>query len=274
MRPLPISDHLKAWYGSPSLPTTYLVIDTETTGLDPKTDVVLQVGYMFIKDGEEAARGSMVLNWVDDPRVDLKRLLGRLETVRRNMTEDIYGDSNETNFNFDVERLRGGMPPNKVFRWVRDYVFSGDLLIVGHFLEFDERMLSKMLDKFLFIRDSKIPPNRYFDTHGFTQASCSRPQVLPTKDEEAKAYFRRACRTRRPTEDISSFKLTELVKHFGWDKSGMVLLENMHNDALEDVKATNHLYQLATESIAPSAIAYQTPKGTKAVEKKHDHDWD
>lgn len=47
------------------IPTSYLVLDTETTGVDPRDPLTLpvQYGYCYVKDGEVTQAGDIVLDW-------------------------------------------------------------------------------------------------------------------------------------------------------------------------------------------------------------------
>lgn len=46
-----------------SFPNSYLVIDTETTGLDPKKDKIVEIAVIKVKDGKIIDRWSSFLDW-------------------------------------------------------------------------------------------------------------------------------------------------------------------------------------------------------------------
>lgn len=254
LTPLPIRDEVRRWYGTEdgSLPSTYLVIDTETSGLDPKVDVVTQVAVRFVREGEVVSTVERTLDWSQDSRADMATILRRMAYVRGQMTRDIYGDQTGISYDFDLDRLKQGDPPGAVLSWLKGHVFAEsrrDYVVVGHNIFFDWKMLAATFSRFLYWDDFSIPENRCVDTHGFVRAAFSRPQVLPTAKETATEYWRRAAASKRELDRVPNCKLASCVEHLG-----IVGVDSarMHTHASEDVVATQQLYDLCRAAIAPS----------------------
>jgi DNA helicase-2/ATP-dependent DNA helicase PcrA len=95
----------------------YIVLDTETTGVDPQTDEVIEVGAVRVRCGE---------------MVEIFEALIR--------PEGTVGDSEAVHGISDARLAEEGLPPAEVFRDFQ--AFIGDTPVAGHNVRFDLRMLT------------------------------------------------------------------------------------------------------------------------------------
>lgn len=140
-------------------PSSYTVIDTETTGLDPDFDELIELGAIRVRDGKEVARFSELVrpdsmfNQIDSPEDDgpdactFKGVRGRF--IPSFITE-LTGITNEM--------LATARETRAV---LADYLaFIGDDVLVGHNVNFDINFIyDAALDEF----DKKIK-NNFIDT--------------------------------------------------------------------------------------------------------------
>ena len=94
-----------------SFPRKYLCLDVETTGLDPKTDLIVQTGHCVVNDCKLASQRGHVISWLDNQYVELGWLQDRLDFCKQNMLDKVghwHG--------IDIEVMRSrGRPPGQVF---------------------------------------------------------------------------------------------------------------------------------------------------------------
>lgn len=66
-------------------PDNYLVFDLETTGLNPRRDLAVQIGYCLVKNGAPIDRDGIIINWTKIPKFvpDHDRFKQKLETVKQ-----------------------------------------------------------------------------------------------------------------------------------------------------------------------------------------------
>lgn len=100
------------------IPQDYIAIDLETTGLDPKTDRIIEIGAVRVEMGVETAKFHTMV----DPRRELAPLVTELTGITREMVdgapviEDVIGDAAD---------------------------FCGGLPLLGHNVMFDYRFLKR-----------------------------------------------------------------------------------------------------------------------------------
>ena len=63
---------------------TYTALDLETTGLDPKTDRILEIGAVRVEDGRETGRFSQLVN----PRREITEKITELTGITGEMVEE------------------------------------------------------------------------------------------------------------------------------------------------------------------------------------------
>ena len=95
----------------------YIVLDTETTGVDPQHDEVIEVGAVRVRCGE---------------------MVETFEALVR--PEGTVGDSEAVHGISDARLAEEGRPPAEVFRAFQ--AFIGDTPVAGHNVRFDLRMLT------------------------------------------------------------------------------------------------------------------------------------
>lgn len=140
-------------------PSSYTVIDTETTGLDPDFDELIELGAIRVRDGKEVARFSELVrpdsmfNQIDSPEDDgpdactFKGVRGRF--IPSFITE-LTGITNEM--------LVSARDTKDV---LADYLaFIGDDILVGHNVNFD---INFIYDNAFYEFNKKIQ-NNYIDT--------------------------------------------------------------------------------------------------------------
>jgi DNA helicase-2/ATP-dependent DNA helicase PcrA len=97
-----------------------IVLDTETTGLDPQVDEVIEVAAVRLRNGE----------WSGAPADTFSCLLRNTVPV---------GDSESTHKISDAQLQQAGRPPAEALQELRSFI--GTAPIAGHNLPFDRRML-------------------------------------------------------------------------------------------------------------------------------------
>lgn len=100
------------------IPDSYVAVDIETTGLNPKTDKIIEIAAVFVQDGQVKAEKSTLVN----PRQKLSEYISQLTGIRDEMLEDAP----------DIQEVIG------------DYAeFCRNLPLLGHNVMFDYRFLKK-----------------------------------------------------------------------------------------------------------------------------------
>jgi len=108
---------------TPSLPNTYLVLDVETTGLQPDTDEIMEIGAIKVIEGNEAGV--------------FQALLRISATIPQNI-EKLTGITNEI-------LIKEGRELEAVIREFRE--FAGELPFVSHNIAFDMSFLRKAYER-------------------------------------------------------------------------------------------------------------------------------
>lgn len=66
------------------IPNSYIALDLETTGLNPKRDKMIEIGAVRVEDGAETGRFHTMLN----PRRELEERITELTGIRGDMLEN------------------------------------------------------------------------------------------------------------------------------------------------------------------------------------------
>jgi len=117
-----IEDYLAAFENTwaddtPSAEVRFVVLDTETTGLDPRRDRIISIGALAVRDGE------MLLD-------DLFEVLLQID----------YNKSSVTVHGITRDEAIGGMEESEALSLFLDYLRDG--VIVGHHIDHDIAVLS------------------------------------------------------------------------------------------------------------------------------------
>ena len=144
-------DVVGAWldrYAPASFPANFVVVDTETTGIDRSRDWVCTVGLAVVQDGEITDIEDIYLDWFDfyekrDDYATLGLFRDRLQSVQDVMIQK-YGQ-----FGHEEDVLRSGEPPDKALARVHaqlaSYAKSGIVLVGHNVIKFDVPMLHRSI---------------------------------------------------------------------------------------------------------------------------------
>ena len=126
------------------LPSTYICFDIETSGLSFDNDSIIEIGYTFVRDGEQLKSNSTLIE------------LPEGETLSRNITR-ITGISN-----YDLES--SGIPMTRALDWFYELIGT-DYPLVGHnIFRFDHPFLLNIAKKYKHPLAKVLGLNRLIDT--------------------------------------------------------------------------------------------------------------
>lgn len=92
------------------LPSDYLTLDTETSGLDAQRDKIVQIGWCRVANGKAVENGHLVVDWTAGASpLEVSNLAADLEHVRSRMARR----GNQYPWTIDLLRKRG-RPPAEV----------------------------------------------------------------------------------------------------------------------------------------------------------------
>jgi DNA polymerase III epsilon subunit-like protein len=154
-------NRLRDTLGAP--PRDYLVIDVETTGLSVTQDLITQVGFCQVLDGRAVGRGSVVLNWDQDKRIDQDWFRERLNKCEREMN----ARGATCHMTYDVV-TRTGFEPQMVmegfFAMIDEAVRAGHAIVGHNHIAFDIPLLQSHASRFLGRPDFTINMDLAWDT--------------------------------------------------------------------------------------------------------------
>lgn len=193
--------HFTARYGH-TFPDTYLCLDTEYTGGDERTDFVMEIGHVMVKDRRVVDQLNIVLDWSVHPDVDLDLLRYKLNHIKSIMGRD-------WRITWDVMKEEG-VAPSKALHFYRKFFDAWndrDLPYVAHNGRVaEERMLRGTFNRYLN-RAFVIGDNQLWDTGAIFKASALSESLDPSHDvhqwkcypkrsDSMKDYFDRVLNTR------------------------------------------------------------------------------
>lgn len=166
-------------------PTTYLVLDTETTGFSKTDDFLVDVGWAVVQNGRIVNHTNLLLDWSKLPGIDhnfiRNRLLYQAEQYRQQGRPHYYS----------WERLcaEGHHPLEVIHSYahlIYEHITRGDSMLVGHgFWRFDRDVIDSHTTQFLngYLLPWKM--NSIFDTGLLEKAAQinSPPRSGETLDE-------------------------------------------------------------------------------------------
>lgn len=157
---------LKLWrqhYGA--IPENVLIVDLETTGLSPHEDLILQIGYCEIKDGQIVANQGIVLDWTRHAAMDQDWLCRRMQDTGNRIR------SQGKEYPWTMEVLsKGSLPLYTLADCLTRLEKRDSISIGGHnIINFDIPFLSAHFHRFLN-RSFIFPENAVFDTGAIEKA--------------------------------------------------------------------------------------------------------
>jgi DNA polymerase III epsilon subunit-like protein len=166
-RPMPewfcgTSEMLRGFASRQVLPEDYLVVDFETTGFDPNSDYIVEIGWAEIRQRRITDSGYQLLDWSAMP-VSKEDFCRRLEKARNGMVSQ----GKDYRFTWDMLCQEGvaawqglGELVHRLFNCIENGV-----CIVGHNLwRFDRAMLNGYMDRFMDGYRLPWRPNSVLDT--------------------------------------------------------------------------------------------------------------
>lgn len=138
----------------PDLPRRYLVIDLETTGVDLRSDLIVQIGHCLVDGGQPVDTAAFVLDWAAAGKVTAEWLAERLARTRRYVEEDSAGRPTGRRYRFTPERLRQeGADPLAILAfyasWLEDLRQEGVFLVAHNGYHFDCALLERHFQRLL-----------------------------------------------------------------------------------------------------------------------------
>lgn len=219
-------------YGS-EWPSTYLCFDTEYSGNNPETDLILEIGHTMVENGVIVDRLNVVLNWYDYFKTAAEQLT---LDYKFNQMRSIVGSG----WRLLPDVVRTGTEPLTVLRFYQKlfttWAGRGLPFVAQNGQSADERMLHGNFSRFLD-RGFSLPPNGYFDVGGIFKATQIweasegdwqnfRAIVLPYRTDTLKDYFKRVLGTR-----IAGLKwsLSAMLSHYNLIEKRGCNLDKLHN---------------------------------------------
>lgn len=199
-------------------PQSYLCLDTETTGLDPRIDLPYEVGLVHVRDRQIVQRVRIVIDWTRSHRVAKQWLVDRITfmTERR-------GSQPGQMVRPILQLIERGQEPDEACQRLQKMLErcrAERFPIVGHNVLFDFAMFTGCLDKQL---DVKFSPKSllFFDTGLIEKARRLYPDAdsLP-KGRETVHDFHQRLRHRRMRGKWSA---EHCAVQYGTDKRGVQL---------------------------------------------------
>jgi DNA polymerase III epsilon subunit-like protein len=132
----------------------YLVIDTETTGVNFEHDLIWQVGHCLVKGRQPVNRGGALLDWARHPLIDQGWLKQRLLDTKRMVEFDRDGKPTGKTYHISYERMADeGVEPEPVLseylKWLRQGHEEKMFFVAHNGYRFDARMLQEHFNRFL-----------------------------------------------------------------------------------------------------------------------------
>lgn len=173
-------------------PDDYMVIDLETTGLDPHADLIGQIGHCVVVDRKPVNTVGIVLNWAAHPGVDHAWLQRRLEETKYHV-ENKDGNPTGRRYCLSMQRmLQEGADPIPILAfyldWLKEIRQQGKFIIAHNGYNFDCRWLEVAFKRFLGAT-WRFGDNEVFDTGMAEKAS--QANIMPWQEESLRAFSER-----------------------------------------------------------------------------------
>lgn len=170
-------------------PSSYLVVDLETTGFSPDNDYIIDVGWAVVRDNEIKEQSGLLLDWRKVPGASTDYIQDALRKQ-----EIAYAQKGRPHY-YPWERLCDeGEDPIEVLHGlatlVYAYVHNHHSWIVGHgFWRFDRSFLNSHWKEYLEGYEMPWTPDSIFDTGLFEKAMLLGDQ--PWNADSLDAWFNR-----------------------------------------------------------------------------------
>lgn len=202
------------------LPSSYVILDLETTGLDPWHDRGLQYGVCIVKNDEVVDTWAVIVKYPFEVVCSPKALETHKITPERIKAEGIAASDFFPEFSNFLKHTQ-----------------SSGTMFMGHNIgAFDRWIIENSTQE--FAKAFRFGDNGFIDTGGLVKASQLEGVEFQQHDTLA-SFFERVREIRAKGVRWS---LSWCVERFGLDKSAEINTEKLH-DAGRDVVAVHHLYQ-------------------------------
>ena len=178
-------------------PSSYVAIDTETTGLDPKNDYVIEIGHLWVENGEIKDKTSFMIDWGD--AVPGHVLEERMARCRQGMRES------GLDYPFTLDLLREeGLPAREVVQFysnIFEIARSRGIPFAAHNgYRFDDGMFRATSAHFPDLVPMGFGDNDLFDTNAIERAVQVAHEVKarPHPGDTMKSYSIRLLNMRFP----------------------------------------------------------------------------
>ena len=196
-----------------NLPSTYICFDIETSGLSFDKDHVIEIGYIFAKDGVPIKSNSTLIQMPDNKKLD------------RNITR-ITGISNH-----DLQS--SGISVLKALDWFNQLI-GLDYPLVGHnIFRFDQPFLLAVARKYNHPLKDNLGPNRLIDTAVIYKGSKMDLKEIP--DEPFMLYASRVL-----DKPVKGLKYNLQA---AWEEKNVKTNDVRAHRAAADVLITHRLYE-------------------------------
>ena len=241
--------HFTARYGH-TFPDTYLCLDTEYTGGDERTDFVMEIGHVMVKDRRVVDQLNVVLDWSAHSGVDVELLKYKLNHIKSVMGRN-------WRITWDVMKDEG-IAPFKALKFYRQFFKKWDsrnLPYVAHNGRVaEERMLRGAFNRYLN-RSFVIGDNQLWDTGAIFKATAllestnsehmsQRWKCFPQRTDSMKEYFNRVLSVRARG---LYWKLKLCLEHY--DLTEKLNHNHRYHQAVHDAYCSHLLMQAYREEL-------------------------
>lgn len=219
------------------LPTDYLVIDIETSGLKIDEDIPVQLGWVLVADGRNFNSGHQLLDWSET--VDRYWLARRMKYARQQVEFTREGLPTGQRYAFSLERLINyGRPALEVlgefFRLYDQCTADGMAVVCHNGLSLDLAMLNRARQHFF---STPLRAERYVDTMALERAL--QIDRLPVAGDSWRSFCERVYRA--GGSKIKSSLLHHCRPKY---KLGSTLTQDLGHEADYDAVLTHELIEV------------------------------
>ncbi len=215
---------------------TYLVFDTETTGLDTDKDLILQFGHCNVVHGVANPQYDVMLNWTIHPDVDQEWLRNRLTETRERQ------ESKGKTYKFTYENLaRDGVDPVEVLKTYHNlfsmHQWDGGTFLTHNGAHYDSKIVASHFRRFLN-EPFTFWPERIIDTGMIEKAA--QLNLCLQEGESTREFHRRI---HKAYSKGIRWSLSEYcIPNYGLQEKYGIDVNNAHNAGF-DAFATHALFE-------------------------------